>query len=148
MAEASILYEGYSLEGVLETARDYRTSEFMVIPSSLTQSDNKAKKSIVMAAPRSRKSTKPRASRNSRKSELEDQIEERMRASIETRISSFEEKMLVTTAKYGFTEFVGYGYFLFTIGTVQHFGCMPTNRFQTRFCKEAEEGIISGNFPQ
>ena len=94
MTETSLLFEGDSLEGDLETARDCRTSEFMVIPSSLTQSDNKAKKSTVMAAPRSRKSKKPRASWNSRKSELEDQMEERMRASIETRISTFEEKML------------------------------------------------------
>ena len=93
MAEASLLFEGDSLQGDLETARDCRTSEFMVIPSSLTQSDNEAK-STVMAAPRSRKSTKPRASRNSRKSELEDQMEERMRDSIETRFSSLEEKML------------------------------------------------------
>ena len=82
MAEAPLLFEGDSLEGDLETARDCWTAEFIVIPSSLTQSSNKAKKSTVMAAPRSRKSTKPRASRNGRKSELEDQMEERMHATI------------------------------------------------------------------
>ena len=54
MAEASLLFEGDLLQGDLETARDCRTSEFIVIPSSLTQSDNEAK-STVMAAPRSRK---------------------------------------------------------------------------------------------
>ena len=67
MAEASLLFEGDSLQGDLETARDCRTSEFMVIPSSLIQSNNEAKKSTIMAAPRSRKSKKLRASRISRK---------------------------------------------------------------------------------
>ena len=63
MAEASLLFDGDLLEGDIETLRDRQTSEFMVTPSSLTKSDNEAKKSTVMATPRSRKSTKLWASR-------------------------------------------------------------------------------------
>ena len=47
-----------------------------------------------MAAPSKKTERKSRLSKNSRKSDLEDQMEERILASIETRFSSFEEKML------------------------------------------------------
>ena len=69
MAEVSLLFDRDLLEGDIERSRDCLTSEFMVIPSSLTQSDNQAKKSTVMAAPRLRKSTKRKVSRNRRKTE-------------------------------------------------------------------------------
>ena len=47
-----------------------------------------------MAAPTKKPERKSRSSKNSKKACLEDQIEEKMRASIESRFSSFEEKML------------------------------------------------------
>ena len=44
-----------------------------------------------MAAPEKKRERKARSSKNSKIASLEDQMEERMRASIETRFSSFEE---------------------------------------------------------
>ena len=86
MAEASLLYGGESRD-CSEDDRSVRISEF---PSSITSVGNEA----VMAAPTKKPERKSRSSKNSKKACLEDQIEERMRASIESRFSSFEEKML------------------------------------------------------
>ena len=86
MAEASLLYDGESRD-CSEDDRSVRISEF---PSSITSVGNEA----VMAAPTKKPERKSRSSKNSKKACLEDQIEERMRASIKSRFSSFEEKML------------------------------------------------------
>ena len=72
---------------VAKTTTLFRISEF---PSSITSVENEA----VMAAPTKKPERKSRSSKNSKKACLEDQIEERMRASIEFQFSSFEEKML------------------------------------------------------
>ena len=94
MTEASLLFDGDLLEGEVDAPGVCRNSEFRATPSSLVQSENEASKTTVVAAPKLRKPSGVRSSRNSRKSDLEDQMEERMHASIETRFSSFEEKML------------------------------------------------------
>ena len=86
MAEASLLYDGESRD-CSEDDRSVRISEF---PSSITSVGKEA----VMAAPMKKPERKSRSSKNSKKACLEDQIEERKRASIESRFSSFEEKML------------------------------------------------------
>ena len=56
--------------------------------------------STVIEAPKSKKKQSQRSSQTSKKVELEDNLEERMRASIETRFSSFEEKMLKMFAEF------------------------------------------------
>ena len=66
-------------------------------------------------------------------------MEERMRSSIETRFSSFEEKMLGLLKDFRvvkmqpFAEFVGDGMYNFQFGTVQHFGCVPTDGVTNTF---------------
>ena len=56
--------------------------------------------SAVMAAPKSKKKQSQILSSTRKKAELEDNLEERMQASIETRFSSFEEEMLNMFAEF------------------------------------------------
>ena len=92
MSEASLLYDGESRD-CSEDDRSGRISEF---PSSITSVGNEA----VMAAPTKKPERKSRSSKNYKKACLEDQIEERMRASIKSRFSSFKEKMLGRMANF------------------------------------------------
>ena len=94
MTEASLHFDGDVLEGEEDAPGVCRSSEFRATRSSLAQSENEASKTTSMAAPNSRKPGRARSFGNSRKSDLEDQMEEKMRSSIETRFSSFQEKML------------------------------------------------------
>lgn len=62
MTEASHYYDGDLLEGKEDALRVAPSSEFRATPSNLMQSENKATKSTVMVAPRSRKTSKLRKS--------------------------------------------------------------------------------------
>ena len=83
MAEASLLYDGESRD-CSKDDRSVRISEF---PSSITSVGNEA----IKAAPTNKPERNSRSSKNGKKACLEDQIEEIMRASIESRFSSFED---------------------------------------------------------
>ena len=86
MAEALLPCDAESRVGS-EDDRSVRLSEF---PSSITSVENEA-----VMAPRTKSLDVSQGLQNIvKKACLEDQIEERMRASIESRFSSFEEKML------------------------------------------------------
>ena len=86
MSEASLLYDGESWE----CSKDDLSVQISEFPSSITSVENEA----VMAAPMNKPERRSKSSKNSKKACLEDQILERMRASIESHFSSFEEKML------------------------------------------------------
>ena len=96
MTEASLHYDGEPREGGEDDRANLsvRSSEFRVTPSRSSAEVGDIGNEAVMAAPAKKPERKVRSSKNSKKASLEDQMEERMRSSIETRFSSFEEKML------------------------------------------------------
>ena len=95
MTEASLHYDGEPQEcGEDDRANlSVRSSEFRVTPSRSSAEVGDIGKEAVMVAPAKKPEWKARSSKNSRKASLENQMEERMRSSIKTRFSSFEEKM-------------------------------------------------------
>ena len=80
MTEASLHFSSGERE------KTSRSAEFRDTPP-------RPDESTVLAAPKSKKKQSQILSLTSKKAELEDNLEERMRASIETLFSSFEEEM-------------------------------------------------------